>query len=196
MLSGSFVAGSFHQIPHGPSEGLWQWGARLGKDTHASGGMVDTPVAAKDMIAVAFRRNIARIGLAERPDATPPKRIERPPAAPAPMIESWAPPPFDRWFDRDHPRVLDWPRRAELRSGDWLVGRLNEHDRAPWAGRWSWALSGTETWPGDDFCWKGEAATIDDAFACLEAAWAHWVFWAGLVQKEPLRRGAPVRSLC
>jgi hypothetical protein len=33
VLSGSYQAGSFHRIAHGPGEGRWLWGAGLGVAT-------------------------------------------------------------------------------------------------------------------------------------------------------------------
>ena len=110
-------------------------------------------------------------------------------------LAPWEEPVRDRWFDRDHPRVIDWPRRASVYSGELLIGLLNEMACVPDAGQWTWALSGTRSNP-EHFTWKGRAETLDLAYAQLAIAWADWLQWAGLEQREPLRQGKPVYSLC
>lgn len=193
VLCGNLVAGSTRPISGGPSDGRWTWSAAFSGGGHASGGTVEALDEAKKRIAVAFRRNLASVGLAERHGvpAGPPVRDPPPPNDLIP----WEEPKRDRWFDRDHPRVIDWPRRASVYSGEMLVGLLNEMACIPDARRWTWAISGTRRNPLN-FTWKGEAETLDLASAQLAVAWAEWIDWAGLEQREPLRQGKPVYSLC
>ena len=191
VLCGNLVAGSAEPIIGGPSDGRWSWGASFSSSGHASGGTVETLDEAKTRIAVAFRRNLASVGLAERRDAPAGPPVYDPP----PPNDLGQEPTRDRWFDRDHPRVIDWPRRAPFYSGEMLVGLLNEMAYIPDAGRWTWAISGTRRNPLN-FTWKGEAETLELASAQLAAAWAEWTDWAGLEQREPLRQGKPVYSLC
>jgi hypothetical protein len=121
VLCGNLVAGSAEPISGGPSDGRWAWGASFSGGDHASGGTVESLEQAKQRVAVAFRRNLATVGLAEREGAPagPPLSNPRPPNDLVP----WEEPKRDRWFDRDHQRVIDWPRRASVYSGEMLVGR-------------------------------------------------------------------------
>ena len=192
VLCGNFIAGSAEPISGGPSDGRWTWGASFGGGDHSSGGSVATPEEARNRIAVAFRRNIATVGLAERRGATVGPPVYDPPA-PNDLVP-WEV-KRDRWFDRNYPRVIDWPRRAPVYSGELMIGLLNEMACAPDAGQWTWALSGTRSNP-PNFTWKGRGETIDLAHARLATAWEDWIEWAGLEQKEPLRQGKPVYSLC
>ena len=191
ILCGNLVAGSAEPISGGPSDGRWSWGASFGGGGRPSGGTVENLEQATQRIAVAFRRNIATVGLAER-QGTPagPPVYDLPP--PNDLGQE---PKRDGWFDRDHPRVIDWPRRAPVYSGALMIGLLSEMACIPDAGKWTWAISGTRRNP-QYFTWKGQAETIELAYAQLAVAWADWIHWAGLEQREPLRQGKPVYSLC
>ena len=85
----------------------------------ASSGMVETLDQAREWVAAAFRRNIAVAGLAERPGAPAGPPVYDPP--PNDLVP-WEEPVRDRWFDRDHSRVIDWPRRASVYSGELVIG--------------------------------------------------------------------------
>lgn len=110
-------------------------------------------------------------------------------------LVQWEEPKRDRWFDRDHPRVIDWPRRALVYSGEMMVGVLNEMACVPDPGQWTWAISGTRSNPLN-FVWRGRAEGLEQAYGKLGAAWAEWIYWTGLEQREPLRQGKAVYSLC
>jgi hypothetical protein len=73
-----------------------------------------------------------------------------------------------------------------VRSGELLVGLLREISRAPYAGQWTWEISGTRPNP-KDFIWNGHQRTLAEAQAALTAAWEEWLLWAGLRQDQPLR---------
>jgi len=88
--------------------------------------------------------------------------------------------------DFDHPVVIHQPRTVSVFSGEWLVGLLREQSRVPWAGQWTWEVSGTLAWP-PDFVWRGLEKTMTEARAKLDAAWVEWITWCGLQQKEPTR---------
>jgi hypothetical protein len=80
-------------------------------------------------------------------------------------------------------------------SGELLVGLLHEANRAraPYAGQWTWEISGTRPNP-EGFEWNGHQPTLPQAQRALTAAWDQWLRWAGLRQKEPLRwRSLPGR---
>jgi hypothetical protein len=181
ILCGNLVAGSFHQIQHGPSGGLWEWSVAFG-----GGGRAETAGEAREKVARAFRANLPRLGLAERPDAKAGPPVYDPPA---PNDLTHAPTEHDRWFDRDNPIIIERPRIALMYSGEHLVGIVREIDRTAAAGEWTWEKSGSR--PYAEFEWRGQAETMDTAFDELAACWAAWLDWAGLVQKDPLRRGAP-----
>jgi len=73
VLSGGLEVGGFHRIGSGPSEGRWSWGAAIGTDdtTFTEGGYAAYPEVCCTLIALAFRRTLARADLRERPDAKP-----------------------------------------------------------------------------------------------------------------------------
>jgi hypothetical protein len=195
VLCGNLIAGSFYRAGAGPSAGRYHWGAGFHEDSE--GGTARTPMQAKELIAAGFRAVLARAGVAERADARPrpPLHVSPPPAAePAASAASSADlPAHDRWYDLKHPRVIDWPRRAAVKSGTHLVGLINEIATAPEAGQWLWALSGPR---GSVVFWRGQATTIDEARSCVASSWAAYLDWAGLEQREPLQFSKPKLSLC
>ena len=135
-------------------------------------------------LAEAFRALIARADLAERPDAKAGEPVRDPPSVDEPA--SWKPVPHDPWWDRDHPVVIHQPKRVVVHSGELLIGVLDEIARAPNAGQWTWALSGTRPNP-PGFVWRGQERTLDEARAAHAACWTEWLAWAGLEQKQPTR---------
>ena len=106
------------------------WGAGIGSSgdaTFSAGGYAAIPDVCCTLIALAFRRMLARADLRERADArpAPPHR-----ASPEASIEPSAPsPPYDREADRR----LGGMRRNELsrviRSGELHVGVLRRAAR-------------------------------------------------------------------
>ena len=82
--------------------------------------------------------------------------------------------------------MIHQPRRFTVRSGELLIGLIQEMDRVPWVGQWTWALSGTRPNP-PAFVWKGAEKSFDQARAAHAACWAAWLEWAGLQQEQPLR---------
>ena len=65
VLSGGLEVGSFHRIGSGPSKGRWSWGAAIGTDdtTFTEGGYAAYPEVCCTLIALAFRRTLARADL-------------------------------------------------------------------------------------------------------------------------------------
>jgi hypothetical protein len=183
VLSGSYLVGGIIGLgtKHG-QEGRLDWGGGFADVT--SSGAVATVEQAKEQIAKTFRAGIARAGLAELPDAKagPPVREVR--LTPV-QIANW-PKEGASFRDIDHPIVIYQPRSATVYSGELLIAVLNEQSRAPTAGHWSWALSGTRVNP-PVFVWKGQERTLEAALAAVGACWLEWITWAGLQQKEPTR---------
>jgi hypothetical protein len=180
-LSGSYACGHFAKSARVRSERLLDWGCGFGN--FQSSGSVETIDEAKLAMATAFRGALERAGLAEIEDARPgPPERETPP--PAVSAASWAPP--KPWSYLDHPIVIHQPRRMTVTSGELLVGLLHEINRAPYAGQWTWEISGTRPNPAA-FLWNGHRPTLTEAQAALTAALETWLRWAGLRQNEPLR---------
>jgi hypothetical protein len=158
VLSGGYQAGSISPSIRRSEEHRLDWGG--GFTDWFEGGTVDTVDEAKAKIADAFRCGIARVGVAELADAKP-----GPPVCdPAPEVtaqEQIAAP----YGDPDHlPVVIHNPRRLVVQSGDLLIGILTEQSRAPMAGHWTWALTGTRQNP-PDFIWQGIEKTLEAARA-------------------------------
>jgi hypothetical protein len=63
------------------------------------------------------------------------------------------------------------------------IGVLDEIARAPNAGQWTWALSGTRPNP-PGFVWRGQERTLDEARAEDAACWTEGLRWAGLEQSN------------
>ena len=100
------------------------------------------------------------------------------------------PSPPTQPYDRENDILLGPMLRNELRitvrSGELIVGLLTCSTHGPET--WSWALTGVER-PDADFVWRGEAETQTEAFNEIAAAWAAWLYWAGLEAVAPLQRG-------
>jgi len=73
VLSGGLQVGGFHRIGSGPSEGRWSWGAWIGSGiaTFTASGYAAHAEVCRTLIALAFRRMLARANLREQPDAKP-----------------------------------------------------------------------------------------------------------------------------
>ena len=188
VLCGGLEVGGFHRMGGGPNEGRWSWGATLGGGNadfiargYASHGHV-----CRTLIALAFRRMLAKAELRERPDAQPgpPRR-----APEASIIEPSEP---SRPYDRDADRRLGGMQRNELRravrSGELTVGTLTRSTHGD--ERWSWSPSGLHLPDDPDFVWHGEADTEQEAFEQFERCWSRWLDWAGLEQVGELQHGA------
>lgn len=178
-LTGSYACGQVLPSRMVRSEHLLDWSCGFG--SFRGHGTVMTVEEAKPAMAEAFRSALARAGLAEIEDARPgPPERERPMAD----VGAWVPgPPLS---DLDHPVVIHQPRRMGVRSRELLVGLLRQIGRAPYAGQWTWEISGTRPNPVD-FIWNGHEPTLPEAQAALTAAWEQWLHWAGLRQNQPLR---------
>jgi len=179
-LSGSYACGQIVPSRMVHSEHLLDWGC--GFSGFSTGGTVPTVEEAKPAMAKAWRDSLARVGLAEIEDARPGPTERK--APPPPDVGAWIPGPV--FSDLDHPVVIHQPRRMSVTSGELLVGLLHEINRAPYAGQWTWEISGTRSNP-EGFVWNGHQPTLGEAQAALIGAWAKWLQWAGLRQKEPLR---------
>lgn len=186
VLSGSYEAGSFQRIAHGPSEGRWAWGASLGiaAENFVASGYATSPEECRANIARTFRRMLDRADLRTRPDGRPgpPRRLP----APAPDGPSGPPPPYDRGRDIEHGPILRNERCITIRSGELTVGFLSRATHGPEI--WSWVLTGVGL-PFEDFRWRGDAATEREAFDAIAASWLLWCRWAGLEPIETLQRG-------
>ena len=93
VLSGGLQVGGFHRIGSGPSEGRWSWGAWIGGGiaTFTASGYAAHAEVCRTLIALAFRRMLARANLREQPDAKPgPPR----PAADESAAYPQSPPPM------------------------------------------------------------------------------------------------------
>ena len=184
ILCGNLIAGSVESVTSGSLADGWTWGTSLGGGLTASG-RANSLEAGRRALADAFRVLIARADLAERPDAKAGPPVRDPPPS-GEELSVWEPPQHDPHLDRDHPVVIHQPRRFTVYSGELLVGVLDEIARAPNAGQWTWALSGTRPNP-PYFVWRGRAQTLDEARAAHAACWAGWLRWAALEQKQPTR---------
>ena len=73
VLSGGLQVAGFHRIGSGPSEGRWSWGAWIGSGiaTFTASGYAAHAEVCRTLIALAFRRMLARADLSEHPDAKP-----------------------------------------------------------------------------------------------------------------------------
>ena len=186
VLSGGLEVGGFHRIGSGPSKGRWSWGAAIGTDdtTFTAGGYAAYPDVCCTLIALAFRRMLARADLRERPDAKPGPPRRAPPdaiAEPSPPM-----PPYDREIDRWLGPMVRSERRVFVRSGELVVGVLNRATHGPES--WSW------------FYDRRFAAARRGLLARsrrhrragvrrLASCWKRWLDWAGLEQVVPLQRG-------
>ena len=120
------------------------------------------------LIALAFRRMLARADLRERPDAKPGPPRRAPPdeiAKPSPPM-----PPYDREIDRRLGPMVRNERRFFVRSGELVVGMLNRATRGPES--WSWFMTGVSRPHDEDFVWRGEIEADDEAFDALAACWS------------------------
>ena len=183
VVCGGLEVGGFYRISSGPREGRWSWGATLGSgnaDFIASGYASHGDVC-RTLIALAFRRKLARAELRERPDAKP-GPLRRDP--PEPRIEPSRP------YDPDADRRLGGMARNELgrviRSGELSVGVLSRTTRDPET--WSWSLAGPARPDDPDFVWRGEAYSEAEAFDAFADCWGRWLDWAGLEQVGDLQR--------
>ena len=187
VLCGSLEVGGFYRIGSGPSEGRWSWGATLGSGNadFIAGGNASHGDVCRTLIALAFRRMLARAELRERAHAQPGPPRRAPPEA---SIEPSEP---SRHDDRDADHRLGPMIRDELsrvvRSGELDVGVLSRAARGD--ERWSWSLTGLHRPDDDDFIWRGETDTEQEAFEAFERCWSQWLAWAGLEQVGELQRG-------
>jgi hypothetical protein len=194
-LTGGYCVGAFNRLPQGSSEGDWIWGVGFGHPIDDSG-MVGTADEAENAVVVSFRKQLARIGLAEVEGS----RLRPFLRKPVPLAEAyWDIPRCERDLDREHPRASDCPRIARITSGDLTVGLLREVTIAPRAGHrtthWTWAISGTRHNP-PDFVGHGCTSSLEEGQDALMRAWSAWIAWAGLRQVRALEMCRPIRSLC
>jgi len=187
VLCGGLEVGGFYRIASGPMEGRWSWGATLGSGNadFIAGGHANHGDVCRTLIALAFRRMLARADLRERADAKPgPPRRD----PPEPSIAASGPlPPYDREQDRRVGPMVRNERRIGVRSGELVVGMLHRATRGPES--WSWFMTGVSRPHDEDFVWRGEIEADDEAFDALAACWSRWTYWAGLEQVVPLQRG-------
>ena len=188
VLSGGLEVGGFNCIGSGPSKGRWLWGAGIGSSgnaTFSAGGYAALPDVCCTLIALAFRRMLARAELRERAHAKPKPPRRAPPEA---SIEPSEP---SRHDDRDADRRLGPMIRDELScavwSGELHVGVLSRAARGD--ERWSWSLTGLHQPDDGDLVSSGEA----EAFEAFERRWSQWLVWAGLEQVGELQRGVKPR---
>ena len=186
VLSGGLQVGGFHRIGSGPSEGRWSWGAWIGGGiaTFTASGYAAHAEVCRTLIALAFRRMLARADLREHPDAKPgpPRR-----AADESAALSQSSPSHDRDEDQQLGSMQRVERRVAVRSGELTIGVLSRSTHGDET--WMWTLTGVHR-PDDDFTWHGvAAASEEDAFNALSECWSRWLNWAGLEQVEPLDRG-------
>ena len=182
VLSGGYQAGTISPSIRRSEEHRLDWGG--GFADWFEGGTVDTVDEAKAKIADAFRCGIARAGVAEFADAKPGLPVyDLTPEEIAAVGDQAAPAPYS---DRDHPIAIHNPRRFTVYSGELLVGFLIKQAHVPFAGHWTWALSGTRQNP-PDFVWKGIEKSLEAARTAHRACWLAWLKWAGLEQREPTR---------
>jgi hypothetical protein len=188
VLCGCLEVGGFYRIGSGPSEGRWSWGTTLGSGNadFIAGGHASHGDVCRTLIALAFRRMLARAELRERPDAKPgPPRL----APPEANIEPSGPPkPYAHDADRRLGGMVRNERRIAVRSGELICGVLNRDTHGPES--WSWSLTGLHRPDDENFVWQGHADTEDEAFDALAACWDKWTAWAGLEPLAPLQRGA------
>jgi hypothetical protein len=202
VMTGGYCVGAYNRLPrgpseHGPSQGDWIWGVGFGHPID-DGGMAGTADEAENAIVVSFRKQLARIGLAEV-EGSRLRPLMRKPTPPA----HWDIPRCERDFDREHTRVLDGPRIARITSGDLTVGLLREvaiapragHARRHWTTHWTWAISGTRHNP-PNFVWHGCGSSLEESQDALMRAWSTWIAWAGLRQMRALEMSRPIRLLC
>ena len=186
VLCGGLEVGGFYRIASGPMEGRWSWGATLGSGNadFIAGGNASHGDVCRTLIALAFRRMLARADLSEHPDAKPgpPRR-----AADESAALSQSSPSHDRDEDQQLGSMQRVERRVAVRSGELTIGVLSRSTHGDET--WTWTLTGVHR-PDDDFTWHGvAAASEEDAFNALAECWSRWLNWAGLEQVEPLERG-------
>ena len=192
VLCGGLEVGGFYRIGSGPSESRWSWGATLGSGNadFIAGGSASHGDVCRTLIALAFRRMLAKAELRERPDAKPgpPRR------APAEEIyagSSSPAAPYDGDADRRLSPMVRNERRVTVRSGELTIGALIRATHGP--ERWSWSLTGLHRPDDSDFNWRGEVESDDEAFDALAACWDKWTAWAGLEHVGDLQRGMTPR---
>jgi hypothetical protein len=167
-------------------------GATLGSGNadFIAGGNASHGDVCRTLIALAFRRMLARVDLRERPDARPGPPRRRDP--PEPSIAPSGPlRPSDREQDRRQGPMVRSERRIGVRSGELVVGMLSRETHGP--EHWLWALTGVHRPDDEHFVWHGEAETEQQAFEALERCWSQWLAWAGLEQVGDLQRGVKPR---
>lgn len=191
VMTGGYCVGSFRRLTHSAYDGDWAWAVSFGHPID-NGGRVGTAREAENAIAVSFRRQLARIGLAEAEGSRPLSLMRGSVLA----AEAHREVPRCDWdFDREQSRVLDRPRIARITSGDLPVGLLREVAFAPAAGHWTWAISGTRHNP-PGFVWNGCTPSLEESQDALLHAWSAWIAWAGLRQVRAPEMSRPIRSLC
>ncbi len=187
VLSGGLQVGGFHRIGSGPREGRWSWGAWIGSGiaTFTASGYAAHAEVCRTLIALAFRRMLARADLREQPDAKPgpPRR-----AADESVAYPQSPPPDDCDSDGQLGSMLRVERRVAVRSGELTIGVLARTTHGEEA--WTWTLTGVHR-PDDDpdFVGHGVTDTEQEAFDALAACWSRWLNWAGLEQVQPFESG-------
>jgi len=67
-----------------------------------------------------------------------------------------------------------------------MIGMIDEANRVPWVGQWSWSCSGARQRP-PNFIWRGSDRSLEETRAALEACLRGWLEWAGLELREPTR---------
>jgi len=147
VLSGGLQVGVFHRIGSGPSEGRWSWGAWIGGGiaTFTASGYAAHAEVCRTLIALAFRRMLARADLREQPDAKPgpPRR-----AADESVAYPQSPPPHDRDSDGRLGSMQRVERRVAVRSGELTIGVLSRSTHGDET--WTWTLTGVHR-PDEDF---------------------------------------------
>ena len=68
-------------------------------------------------------------------------------------------------------------RSYTVRSGEWIIGSIDEVVEGPSKGAWQYRLSNHGP---PDFVGRGLADTLDEAKDRLRGAWERWLQWAQL----------------
>jgi hypothetical protein len=188
VLTGAYCVGTLSRIANGSSRGDWAWAMSFGHGLD-EGGTVGTLTEAKDAIRAAFRKQLARIGLAEAEGQRAPQAARELATA---SEAHWDVPRSGQTDDAEQsPR--GYPRIARITSGDLPVGVLREVEAR--SRHWTWVISGTRHQPSN-FVWNGWASSLEEGQDALLHAWSTWLAWAGLRQVRAPEMSSPIRPLC
>lgn len=188
VLTGGYCVGTLNRIADGPSAGDWVWALSFDHGID-EGGTVSSATEAKDAITAAFRKQIARIGLAEADGQKLPAVLRD---APTRRDAHWDAPrskPADDTERSPH----GYPRIARITSGELPVGVLREVEAR--SRQWTWVISGTRHHPSN-FVWNGWASSLEEGQDALLHAWSMWLAWAGLRQVRAPEMSSFSRPLC